>query len=90
MARKRMVTRTIKGENLTVLCVRTDTRETFETSVILTEKFANDSKKMAHIASLFEETAIGVKPVAILNSEPIVTRYGMLEEKFIKCAEEIL
>ena len=90
MARKRMVTRTIKGEQLTILCVLTDTREAFETTVILTEKFKAESKKLEHIATLINPPGGNVKPVTILKSEPISTRYGMTEEAFIRHAHEIL
>ena len=59
--------------------------------MILTEKFANDAKKMRYLESLFGENGIGedVKPVAILNTEQVLTRYGMTEETFIKYATEI-
>lgn len=88
MARKRMVTRTVKGESLRVLCVDTVTRETTERTVIVTEKFNNDSKKLVHIATMFDATMKTVKPVAIIESTPVSKRYGMPEELFIELATE--
>lgn len=89
MARKRMVTRTIKGENLLVLCVHTDTRETEEVNLILTEKFKTEAKRLEHIAAIMSETDTTLKPVAILSSEPVETLYGMTEETFIQYANEM-
>lgn len=86
--RKRLVTRTVKGLSVTVLCVNKDTRETSETDIIVTNKFKTEEKLLNYINSNFLSSPLW--GAGVIKTEPIVKRYGMTEDDFVKHASEMI
>lgn len=86
MARKRMVTRTIKGTKADVLKVNVETAETFISTVVVSGTFKDNKSLLKAIAKNDEED---VKTVAVISHETIQKLYGMPEDKFIMLADEV-
>lgn len=86
MARKRMVTRTIKTTNAVVLRVNLDTQETIKEHVVVSGVF-KDNKNLLKQISKHDTEAI--KTVSVLSTEVTDKLYGMTEEKFLAEAEEL-
>lgn len=82
MARKPMVTRTIKSIDCVVLCVNPETRETFEKTFTLSGK-VKDDKILSQVAGECDE---GCKPVAVIRTTEQEKLYGMTEEEFMQYA----
>ena len=85
MARKPMVTRTLKATKAGVLCVNTETQTTSIVGVTLprTYKCDEDALKVAR-TMLDTET---IKAVRIMSREESETLYGMSEAKFMELAD---
>lgn len=85
MARKPMVTRTLKATKAGVLCVNTETQTTTIVGVTLprTYKCDEDALKVAR-TMLDTET---IKAVRIMFREESETLYGMSEAKFMELAD---
>ena len=88
MARKRVVSRTIKATKATVLCINCETAEPFNDSVLLSGVFEND-KAMLKAAQKLIETD-DVKVVKVVDSSVLLKQYKMAEEKFMELADEIV
>lgn len=84
MARIPMVTRTIPTTVVSVFCVNTDDRTTFEQSITLPRTYKDDTKLMKAVEKVLEGEPI--KAVSIIGSEVHETLYGMTEADFIKSA----
>ena len=81
MARKPMVTRTIKTTKVNVLCLNIETSEPFNKVVTLPRTYENEKK-------LFKATQNAIdnetqKAVHIVDQEEVETLYGMTEQDFI-------
>lgn len=87
MARKRMVTRTIKQTKVIYLAMNTEDMEAFNDTVILPE-VVKDEKKLEKIVREKVNTDT-IKLVDIVNVDTIENYYGMTEEKFLENAEVI-
>ena len=85
MARIPMVTRTIPTTVVSVFCVNTDDRTTFEQSITLPRTYKDDVKLMKAVEKVLEGEPI--KAVSIIDSEVHETLYGMTEADFIKSAK---
>lgn len=85
MARIPMVTRTIPTTVVSVFCVNTEDRTTFEQSITLPRTYKDDVKLMKAVEKVLEGEPI--KAVSIIASEVHETLYGMTEADFIKSAK---
>ena len=86
MARKRMVTRTIKTTSAEVLKVNLENAETFKETVVVSGVF-KDNKSLLKVIS--KNDPENMKTVAIINTTVSDKLYGMEEAKFLLLAEEI-
>ena len=85
MARKRMITRTVKGTKYITLCLNTETCEPFNKEVVVGEVFKSTEKRDNTLRKMID-TEI-VKFVSVVDSEEVETLYGMDESWFIANAE---
>lgn len=85
MARPNMVTRTIPTTIVTVFCVNTEDRSTFEQNVTLPRTYKDNTAIMKALEKVFYGEP--VKPVSVISSEVHETYYGMLEQDFIAHAQ---
>lgn len=84
MARKPMVTRTIKATNVTLMVVDTESAEVGNHTLTLPRTYKDNKEIMKMVAPMFEDSTI--KPVAVVDAEIVTARYGMLETDFIQYA----
>lgn len=84
MARTPMVTRTIPTTIVTIFCVNTVDRSTFEQTITLPRTYKDDAKLMKAVEKALDGEPI--KAVTIINQEVKETLYGMTEQEFIKNA----
>lgn len=87
MARKPMITRTIKTTKANVLCMDIEKGEPFNKLVILPRTY-NDEKKLLKVVKETVETET-VKAVHVVDKTEIETLYGMTEAEFIALAKEL-
>lgn len=85
MARKRMVTRTVTGTRVNVLCLDTVKCEPFNKEVIITGTGLDDKKLLKEVKKVVDTDEITA--VKIVDTESVETLYGMDEQKFIELAE---
>ena len=85
MARRAMVTRTVKGVTVTALVCRLSTKEVFETQFTLPRvpKDGKELDKMLNKANLDAD----IKVLAAVSTKETETLYGMDEAVFIANAE---
>lgn len=84
MARVPQVTRTIPTTIVTIFCVNTEDRTTFEQSFTLPRTYKDETKLMKAVESALAGEPI--KAVSIVSSEVKETLYGMTEQEFIRHA----
>lgn len=84
MARKRMVTRTIKATEVNCLCLNIETAEPFNKTIVLTGAVADDKVALKQCKKYDSDTE---KIVAVVDMNTIEALYGMPEEDFVKVAE---
>lgn len=82
MARKPMVTRTIKTTKVSVMCLDIVSAEPTTEVVELAGTYKADSKLLEKIKSLIETD--NLKVVTITSKDEIETLYGMSEDDFVK------
>ena len=87
MARKPMITRTIKTTKANVLCMDIEKGEPFNKMVILPRTY-NDEKKLLKVVKETVETET-IKAVHVVDKTEIETLYGMTEAEFIASAKEL-
>ena len=87
MARKPMITRTIKTTKANVLCMDIEKGEPFNKLVILPRTY-NDEKKLLKVVKETVETDT-IKAVHVVDKTEIETLYGMTEAEFIATAKEL-
>lgn len=85
MARKRMITRTVKGTKYITLCLNTETCDAFNKEVVIGEVFKSTEKRDNALRKLIDTDT--VKFVSVVDTEEVETLYGMEESKFIAYAE---
>lgn len=85
MARKPMVTRTIKTTEVTVLCLNIETAEPFNKTVTVPRTHKDDKKLLDIVKGMVETDT--EKVVHIVDKQVSNVLYGMTEEKFISEAE---
>ena len=85
MARVPQVTRTIPTTVVTVFCVNTVDRSTFEQTITLPRTYKDEQKMMKAIEKVLEGEPI--KAVSISGYEVHETLYGMTEQEFIRHAD---
>ena len=81
MARVPQVTRTIPTTIVTIFCVNTEDRSTFEQTITLPRTYKDDIKMMKAVENALAGEPI--KAVSIVKSEVKETLYGMTEADFI-------
>lgn len=84
MARVPQVTRTIQTTVVTIFCVNTEDRSTFEQNITLPRTYKDEAKMMKAIENVLAGEPI--KAVSITGYEVKETLYGMTEAEFIKYA----
>lgn len=84
MARVPQVTRTIPTTIVTIFCVNTEDRSTFEQTITLPRTYKDEVKMMKAVEKALEGEPI--KAVSITGYEVQETLYGMTEQEFIKNA----
>lgn len=84
MARKPMVTRTMKFTEATVLCADIQSEETFEVMVTLPGRYSTDRALLeaCHEVNDTDE----VKTIYVKSAAVKTARYGMTESEFLKSA----
>ena len=88
MARKaKMVTRTVKAKEVTVLCLNTVTAEPFNDTVTIFGNYKTKDKLMKAVSARLDTDE--VKAVKIVAVNDINTLYGMTEDTFIANAHPI-
>ena len=85
MARKPMVTRTIKTTTANVLCMDIVNSEPFNQSVTLPRTYPDDAKLMRAVEDIVNNDT--VKAVHVVDVEVNEKLYGMTEQKFVELAE---
>lgn len=85
MARKPMVTRTLKATKAGVLCVNTDTQTTSIVGVTLPRTYKCDEDALKVARDMIDTET--VKAVRIMSREESETLYGMSEAKFMELAD---
>lgn len=87
MARKPMITRTMKTTNVVVLCVNVEDRSTFEQTITLPGVYKDEKKLTKKVEFVFADSP--VKPIQVISTEVTSKLLGMSEETFIQYAEEM-
>lgn len=87
MARVPMVTRTIKGTRITVMCLNVVEGEPFNETVEFPEVFKNEDKALKAVKARIDTDE--VKAVHIVDTEVFETLYGMTEEDFLLNAKQL-
>lgn len=85
MARKPMVTRTLKATKAGVLCVNTDTQTTSIVGVTLPRTYKCDEDALRVARGMIDTETI--KAVRIMSRIESETLYGMSEAKFMELAD---
>ena len=85
--RKPMVTRSIKGTKVTVMCVDTTGAHTFEKEYIVKNKYSTDEKLMNYIRKTYDTDT--VKNITLTGKEEVVKLYGVPEDEFVAMAKEL-
>ena len=85
MARKRMVTRTIKTSEIFVLLIDTEKLETYNETVVIPAVYKDEKKLKKAVEELVVTDT--VRLVDICNVNIVEKLYGMDEQKFIEVAE---
>ena len=88
MARSPMVTRRIPTTEVTLMCVNTDTGETYTTREALPREYKSDKDILKYCAKNGIETD-SVKVVKVVETNVRRPMYKMSERKFIDCADII-
>lgn len=86
MARKRMVTRTIKTAEVDVLCMDIVKAEPCKVSVTVSATYKDNADLLKQVSKVVDKDN-ELKAVSILNVTVKETLYGMDEQKFIEGAE---
>lgn len=86
MARKRVVSRTVKGTIVNVLAVDIETQEVKEIEIPVGVKYTSTEKALKAISKIMPENQ---KAVAVLTLTEFEQKYAMDEEQFIKMATPI-
>lgn len=84
MAKKRMVTRTVKQYHVTVKCANTESNEIIEQVFAFTKLPKGNDKILTKVKVQCPETLV---PISVVKTENVVQLLGMDEEKFIELAE---
>lgn len=86
MARKRMVTRTIKTAEVEALCMDITKAEPCKVSVTVSATYKDTADLLKQVSKVVDKEN-ELKAVAILSVDIKETLYGMDEQKFIEGAE---
>ena len=87
MARKRMVTRTVKFESVTAMTVNLEDRTTGEITCQITGKFKTNEDLLKLVKKSVDTDDL--KVVSIISHESVEQLMGMTEEEFIDLARYI-
>ena len=86
MARKRMVTRTIKTAEVEVLCMNIVAAEPCKVNVTVPATYKDNADLLKQVAKIVDKDN-ELKAVSIVKATVTETLYGMDEQKFIEGAE---
>ena len=84
MARKRLITRSIKSIECECLCLDTRENETFHMTVNISGDFKNSTELLMRAKELTETEDVIL--CTILETKEVVKRYWLEEDEFIKVA----
>lgn len=87
MARKRMVTRTIKTTDVTLLCLDIETAEVSNRAATLPKICKTEDEMLDLAKPIFKGE--NVRPVHVVEYTSHEHKYGMTEEAFIAAATEM-
>ena len=87
MARKPIISRTFKSQEVTLLCVNTALGECFNSTVIFPREEKNTDKLLRKCKNAVENDT--VKVADIVNVDIKEELYGMEEETFLKYASKL-
>lgn len=87
MARKPMVTRTIKTTQAVVLCLDVETAEPRNQELTLPRTYKNDDEVLRQAKLALETDTL--KVVHVVSAKAIEKLYGMTEHEFINFAKEM-
>lgn len=87
MARKPMVTRSIKSTVVNALCLNVETAEPSNESFELARTYATEDKLMKALKENYETETL--KIVHVVDTHEKETLYGMSENEFMKHAVEL-
>ena len=87
MARKPMVTRTIRATKVTFLCVNTVEEKTETMTVEVTRTYSDDKKLLKAVKEVITDE--NIIPVKVIKTEIVESLFGMTEQNFIKLAEKL-
>lgn len=85
MAKKRMVTRTVKVTNAIMLVVDIENRTSFEEPYTILGSY-DDGELLKKAVKNYRN---GVKPISVVKNEVVEVLYGMTEEMFVFYADAI-
>ena len=86
MARKPIVSRTIKTTEVVALCINLQTEEPFNKKFVLSGSF-KDNKAL--LKAIQKQDTDEVKAVHVVSCEEVENLYGMAEEEFVSLAEKL-
>lgn len=87
MARKRLVTRTIKSKEVTALCLDIVTSEPSNTTYIVPFNIKDGEDTIKYLRKKYDTETL--KVVSVVDTKTTENLYGMPEEDFIKSANII-
>lgn len=87
MARKPMVTRSVKGTRVTLMALDIETAEPLNITYVVTKHYKNDEVLLKRLKEVHDTDT--VKLVAIVAKESVNTLYGMPEDDFMANAIEL-
>lgn len=85
--REKMVTRSMKVTNATVLMVNLETQQTETQTVSMPNVYKDDTKLMKALTKAYEGSSL--KPVHVSNTDIVEKLYGMSEKAFMDNAVEL-
>lgn len=85
--KRRYISRTIKTIKCDVLCIDKKSKETFNQEEIVTGNFKTEDKLIKYLHEKIDTEDVSV--VTVLEKTASEALYSMLEEDFIKYADEV-
>lgn len=85
MARKPMVTRTVRTTKVTFLCVNIVEEKTETKVVEVTRTYSDDKKLLKAVKEVITDE--NIIPVKVIKTEIVESLFGMTEQEFVEYAQ---